>query len=113
MRQAIGFSGSSVGGQREDGALSDEVRRGFVLIQLCEDWSERLARVQFLRASDPGVHVHHELCVFSKERHLTFRIASIGAVRIDLDEFPNSEAIRGFRGGDGDVLAHQLASLID
>jgi hypothetical protein len=36
--------------------------------------------------------------VRGKECHLTFRIATIGAVRIGLDEFADSEAIRGFFG---------------
>src|SRR6266404_4261331 len=36
----------------------------------------------------------------------TFRIATIRAVRIGLDELSNREAIGGFGGRDGDVLAH-------
>jgi hypothetical protein len=38
--------------------------------------------------------------------HLTFRIATIGAVRIGLDKFANREAIRCLLRGDGDVLTH-------
>jgi hypothetical protein len=34
--------------------------------------------------------------VHAEECHLTFRIATIGAVRIGLDEFADCEAIRGF-----------------
>jgi hypothetical protein len=34
--------------------------------------------------------------VCGKERHLTFRIATIGAVCVGLDELADSEAIRGF-----------------
>jgi hypothetical protein len=49
--------------------------------------------------------------VFSKERHLTLRIATIGAVCVGLDELSDGKAIRGFFGGDGDVLAHERASL--
>jgi hypothetical protein len=33
-----------------------------------------------------------------KECHLTFRIATIGTVRVGLDEFADCEAIRGFLG---------------
>ncbi len=51
--------------------------------------------------------------VCGKERHLTFRIATIGAVCVGFDELPDSEAIRGFLGGDRDVLAHKLVSLFD
>ena len=54
-----------------------------------------------------GVHVHHEVRVRCEERHLAFRIAPIGAVRVGLDEFSDREAIRGFAGRDGDVLAHE------
>jgi hypothetical protein len=53
-----------------------------------------------------GVHIHNEVCVFSKERHLAFRIPTISAVCVGLDELPYSEAICGFLGGDGDVFAH-------
>jgi hypothetical protein len=31
----------------------------------------------------------------------------------NLDEFPDSEAIRGFRGRDGSVLAHESGSLLN
>jgi hypothetical protein len=31
-------------------------------------------------------------------------------VRVGLDKLPDSEAIRGFVGGNGDVLAHELIS---
>ena len=53
-------------------------RGGVILVQLCEDWSERLARVELLgRRRIIGVHIHHEVGVFRKESHLTFRIAAI------------------------------------
>jgi hypothetical protein len=39
------------------------------------------------------------------------RIPAIGAVGVVFDEFPNGEAIRGFAGRDGHVLAHECASL--
>ena len=32
---------------------------------------------------------------------------------VGLDELPDREAVRGFAGGDGDVLAHKLVSLFD
>jgi len=47
-----------------------------------------------------------------KQGHLTFRVASIGAVCVCLDELPDSEAIRGFTGRDSSVVAHELVSLI-
>jgi len=40
--EAVGFPGCSVARQRKDGALSDEVRSCVVLVQVCEDRSERL-----------------------------------------------------------------------
>ena len=68
-------------------------------VQVCEDWSERLARVQLLgRLRIFGVHVHDEMGVRGEQSHLTFRIATIGAVSVGLDELPNSKAIRGFLG---------------
>src|SRR5882757_7842419 len=48
--------------------------------------------------------------VWSKECHLTFCIAAIGAVRVGLDEFPDREAIRGFFRGDASVFSHDLVS---
>jgi hypothetical protein len=54
MRKAVGFPSGSIGCQREDRALSDEVRRGVVLVQLREDW-ERAPRASAapVRAWDP------------------------------------------------------------
>jgi len=43
MRQAVGFSVSSLGQQREDRALPDEVRGGVVLVLVGEDGRELLA----------------------------------------------------------------------
>ena len=37
MREAVGFAGSSILSQREDCALSDEMRRSLVLVQFGED----------------------------------------------------------------------------
>src|ERR1700739_2410275 len=48
--------------------------------------------------------------VWSKECHLTFGIAAIGAVRVGLDEFPDREAIRGYFWGDASVFSHGLVS---
>ena len=60
---------------------------------------------------DPSVHIHDEVGVCCKESHLTLRIATIGAMGVGLDEFPNREAIRGFVGRDADVLTHRKVSL--
>src|SRR5579864_5032912 len=48
-----------------------------------------------------------------KERHLTCRIATIGAVCIGLDKLPDGESIRSVAGGDGCVLYHEWVSLFD
>src|SRR5580692_3560765 len=53
-----------------------------------------------------GVHVHHKMRICGEKRHLALRIAPVGAMRIGLDEFPDSEAIRGFFRGDRSVFAH-------
>src|SRR5690349_2644916 len=81
MREAVGLAGTSVGRQRENGALADEVRGGVVLVQVGEDGGERLARVE-LRGGRRvlRVHVHDEVRVFGEERHLTFRVPTVGAV---------------------------------
>src|SRR6266852_2097989 len=85
---------------------------GGVLVQIREDWSERLARVQLLRRLRIlGVHVHNEVRIWSKERHLAFRIATIGAMRVGLNEFSDRETICGFAGRGCQVLAHESASL--
>jgi hypothetical protein len=51
--------------------------------------------------------------VWGKESHLTLRIAPIGAMRILLNQFPDSKAICGFLGGNIDVLAHKLPSFFN
>jgi hypothetical protein len=51
--------------------------------------------------------------VFGKEKHRTFRVATIGAVCVSLNALPDSEAIRGFVGRDGNVSAHERVSLFD
>jgi hypothetical protein len=50
--------------------------------------------------------------VCGEKRHLTLRIAPIGAMGVGLDEFPDSEAIRGFFGRDRNAFAHNLVSLV-
>src|ERR1700730_11907053 len=111
MRQAVGFPGASVLRQRENRALSDEVGGGVVLIQLGEDRRERLARVQLKSVLwILGVHMHHEVGVRGKERHLAFRIAAIGAMRVGLDELPDREAIGGFGRGEGSVFTHMRSA---
>jgi hypothetical protein len=78
---------------------------GVVLVQPGEDGRERLARMQFLRGLRIlGVHVHDEVGVFGKKRHLTFCVATIGAMRVGLDKLPDRKTIRGFGGiATGDV----------
>ena len=51
-----------------------------------------------------------EVRIWSKERHLASRIATIGAVRIGFNEFSDRETICRFVGRDCRVLA-QSASL--
>jgi hypothetical protein len=50
--------------------------------------------------------------VCGEKRHLTLRIAPIGAMGVGLDEFPYSEAIRGFFRRDRNMFAHDLVSLV-
>src|ERR1700733_7971804 len=103
MRQTISVSSALVSRQAKDRTLPDEVHGGGVLVQICKNWSERLARVQLLRRLRIlGVHVHHEVRIWSKQRHLTFRIAAIGAVCVGLDELPDREAVCSLIGRDGD-----------
>jgi hypothetical protein len=42
--------------------------------------------------------LNHEVRIRGKERHLAFRIATIGTVGIGLDEFSDGEAIRSLFG---------------
>jgi len=46
-------------------------------------------------------------CVSAVKRALTSGVAPIGTVRIRLDELADGEAIGGFLGADGYVLAHE------
>ena len=106
MREAVGFPCGAITVERKDGALSNEMRRGIVPVQVREDWSERLARMQLLgRLRFFGVHVHHEMGVCGEQSHLAFRIPTIGAVGVGLDELPDGKAIPGFLGEDAKVFA--------
>src|SRR4029077_17567761 len=112
VRQAVSFARGPVGCEREDRALSHEMRGGVVLVQVSEDGSERLARVEFLGGRRIfGIHEHHEVRVWGKERHLAFRIATVGAVCVGFDELTDRQAVGGFIWGDGDMFAHGLISL--
>src|SRR5579863_2787099 len=48
-----------------------------------------------------------------KERHLTCRIATVGAVCVGFDKLPDGESVRSFAGGDRCVLYHEWISLFD
>ena len=62
--------------------------------------------MQLLRRSRVfSAYIHHEVGVCGEERHLTLCIATVGAMRVGLDQLPDREAIRCFTGRDGDVLA--------
>jgi hypothetical protein len=106
MRDAVGFTRGASTIQREDGALSNEMHRRSVPVQVREDGGERLARMQLLRRLwILGVHVHNEMGVGGERRHLAFRIATISAAGVGLDELTDGEAIRGFLRRDCDVFA--------
>ena len=47
------------------------------------------------------VHVHDEVGVLCKERHLTFRFSTVGAVCVGLDELSDGEAVSGLCGREG------------
>ena len=106
MCDAVGFARGASTVQREDCALSDEMHRRGIPIQVREDRGERPARMQLLRRLwILGVHVYNEMGVGGEQRHLAFRIATIGAAGVGLDELTDGEAIRGFRRRDCDVFA--------
>src|ERR1700757_2145607 len=112
MGYAISFPCASIAGQREDRRLSEEVHGGSVLVQIRKHWSKLLARVQFLRwIGILCVHVDHEVRICGEKSHLTFRIATISAVGIGLNQFADGEPIRGFIWGDADLFAHELVLL--
>jgi hypothetical protein len=112
MRHGVGLARGALGRQRENGALSDEMLGGGVLVQVVEDGSQRLARVEVHRGRRIRcIHVHDEVRIRCEEGHLTLGVAAIRAVCIALDELSDREAIRGLVRGDGDVLAHADAKL--
>src|SRR6201988_748886 len=112
MRHAITFACASIVGQREVRGLSKEVHGRGVLVQICKNGSECLARAQLLRELRIlGVHVHDEVRIWSKERHLACRIATIGAMRICLNELSDRETVRHLAWRNRQVLAHESASL--
>src|SRR6476469_4146454 len=50
--------------------------------------------------------------VSGEERHLTFCVAAVRAVRVRLDEFSNRETVGGFSGRDGDVCHDSRMALV-
>src|SRR5580700_12065816 len=50
--------------------------------------------------------------ICGEESHLTFRIATISAVCIGLNQFADGKPIRGFIWGDADLFAHSSSYLI-
>jgi hypothetical protein len=86
--------------------------RGVIaLVKVCENWSKCVARVQLLRGLRIlGVHVNHEVAVLGKERHLAFRITTIGTVGVGLDELPDSKAIRGVFGNTLTLVKVSIAN---
>jgi hypothetical protein len=112
MRDAVGFARGAIAFQRGDGALPDEMHRRGVLVQVGEDRSERLTRVQLLRGLRVfGLHVDHEMGVAGEQSHLAFRIAAVGAMGVGLNEFADGDAIRRFLGGYADVFAHHASRI--
>src|SRR5579863_3531043 len=112
MRQAIGFPGGLVGCEGEDGALSDEVRGGVVLIQIGEDRRKRFARMQVhRRCRGPCIHVDHEMGALCEERHLALRVATVGAMSIGFYKLAYGEPISSLFWGNRGVFAHQLLSM--
>src|ERR1700756_2198199 len=97
MSELIKLSGRQSAQQHGCRALSDEVRGGVVLVQVSEDGSQSLAPTQLLqRLWILGLHVDREVSIRGKESHLSFRVATICAMRISFDEFPDRKAIGGF-----------------
>ena len=87
MCQGVGLSCGSVGGQRQDRALSDEVRGRVVLVQVCEDSASR--ECNSCEGVGSLVFMYTTKWVSAvKKSHLTFRVAPIGAVCIRLDKRP-------------------------
>jgi hypothetical protein len=54
--------------------------------------------------------VHHEVGVGGKEKHLTFCVATIGAVGVSLDKLSDSETVRGFTRRVRSVFVHALVA---
>ena len=78
VRYALSLPDGSIACEREDGALPNEVHRRIVFVQVREDGSELLARVQFLRGCRVlRIHIHHGMRIRRKECHLAFRITTV------------------------------------
>jgi hypothetical protein len=72
-----------------------------------------LVQMQLLWARIFGIHVHHDVGICGKARHLTARIPTFGTVCVRFDEFPDVAAVRASLEGIRDVLAHELVDLFD
>jgi hypothetical protein len=74
--------------------LSVEVHRRLVAVEVIEHWRQRLAPIEHLRGFRAlPVHVHDELGVVCEERLLSFGIASVGAMNVDIYELADREAV--------------------
>lgn len=75
------------------------------LFNSAKNRSEGLTQAKLLRGLRIlGIHEHHKVRVFRKERDLASRVSPISAVRVGLDEFAYSQAVRGCFKGDGHVF---------
>jgi hypothetical protein len=77
-----------------DRALTVEMHRRLVAVEVLEHGRQRLAAVENLRRlSTRALHVHDEVRVLTEERLLALGIAAIRAIRVGVNELADREAV--------------------
>src|SRR5580704_712144 len=96
VSEAVALAGGPVPAQ-DDGALAIEVHRRLIGVQVVEDRSKILSAMKLLtRLPVAAVHEDDEMSVGGEQRHLSGRIAAVGAMGVGVDQLPNRQAIGGF-----------------
>jgi hypothetical protein len=91
-----------------DRALSVEVHRGLVAVQVGEDRGQRLTPLQDVRRLVAlPVHVDGEDRVVGEQRFLPLGVAPVGAMRVGVEQLADRQAIGGLGRREVSVGSHR------
>src|SRR5260370_11247205 len=115
MVEDIRVAGGTVPGEHQ-GAMSVEMHRCLVGVQVVEHRLKRLPAVQLLgRLPGLAVHVHQETRVGSEQRHLALRVPAVRTMCVRVEQSPDREPVSSFlsRNRRVDSRGHGLQPFCD